>query len=246
MKYIEQKLFVRVVRFFVMLKCLWILCKHCFMVSWHCRSGAVNRQLATDHLHQGGLELLDNVKATYNVVQSDTFKINTAKPTIFMSNHLSLFDLPLIVATMPGHIRVVIKKELTRIPFLGKAALASEQVIVDRKGNNRDFFYHNAKEKLSSGILLWIFPEGTRSRTGKLLDFKLGAFRLAQEIGAEIIPVYIHGTDRILAAGKSYPHLNQSIEIRIGEVIDTQLFKTQEKSIELLSKHVREALALLM
>jgi 1-acyl-sn-glycerol-3-phosphate acyltransferase len=166
-------------------------------------------------------------------------------PIIFMSNHLSLFDLPLIMSTIPKSIRVVIKKELVSVPFLGKAALASEQVVIDRKDpSNRQAFYKNAAEKLNSGIALWVFPEGTRSKSGHLLPFKMGCFRLAQIMGAKIIPVGIIGTNRILPAGKLLPKHRQAIEIHIGDAIDANLYPSEEDLLRLsqLTEHSIKAL----
>ena len=114
----------------------------------------------------------------------------------------------------------------------------SEHAIVDReaRGENQDF-YLDAKRKLTNGIALWFFPEGSRSRSGKLQPFRMGGFRIMAEIGAQIIPVGLIGTDKILPAFDLLPSLNQPTEIRIGNPIDAREFNTPELQ-KILMKNV--------
>jgi len=215
----------KVLRFFVMLHCVWILCWRSFAVAVYARFNKKNRKFTTEYLHKGGVSMLKSVKATYKATLSKSYKENEPKLKIFVSNHLSLYDLPLIVSALPGNIRMVVKKEILKVPFLGKAAVASEQIIVDRKNkeNNKNF-YEVAAGKLKSGISVWGFPEGTRSRNGDLLPFKLGIFRLAQDLGAQIIPVGVIGTNKILAADNFLPHFNQDLELKVGDPIASDSF----------------------
>jgi 1-acyl-sn-glycerol-3-phosphate acyltransferase len=139
-----------------------------------------------------------------------------------MSNHASLYDIPLIYAALPGSIRMIAKKELFRIPLWGYTTKKIEVLSIDRSNSAQaklDLNY--AKEKMRSGIVLWIAPEGTRSRHGKLNSFKKGGFILALETGATIIPVGIRGSDKILPPGTWHFGLNQKVEIHIGEPIDS-------------------------
>lgn len=211
-------------RYIKMWQCAGILASHCFLVSVRSHFGKATRNYVTNSLHRGGIKLLKCVNTNCEIIVDESYhSINKNSPKIFMSNHVSLFDLPLITANIPQHIRVVIKKELTKLPFIGKAALVSEQIIVDRQliGDSKKF-HETALKKLKSGISLWIFPEGTRSRNGELLPFKLGAFRLAIETGAEIIPVVITGTNHILPAGKLMPQLNKKTSIHVGKSINSK------------------------
>lgn len=227
-------------------QCAWILTSNCFAVAWRARSKKASRRYVTKKIHKAGIRLLKSVNAKSHFSFHETFhEFDYTVPTIFMSNHLSLFDLPLIVAHLNKNIRVVIKKELTNIPFLGQASLASEQVVVDRnKGADHAEFYRIAQEKLLSGIALWVFPEGTRSRTGELLPFKMGCFRLATEIGAQIIPVGISGTQHILPAGKLIPRLDQGIALCIGTPIETKYYSVD--SLEKLADKVRDEISCLI
>jgi 1-acyl-sn-glycerol-3-phosphate acyltransferase len=118
---------------------------------------------------------------------------------IFMANHVSNVDPPVIIPSLPKRTSVLVKKELFRIPVLGRAMKLASLVPVNR--SNRDAAIasmHEAAEVVRSGISMTIFPEGTRSFDGRLLPFKKGPFYLALESGAAIVPVTILGTREIM------------------------------------------------
>jgi 1-acyl-sn-glycerol-3-phosphate acyltransferase len=122
---------------------------------------------------------------------------------IFMSNHVSNIDPPVLVPLLPKRTSVLVKKELFRVPILGFAMRVAHLVPVDR--HNRDAAIasvREAAEVINSGLDMTVFPEGTRSPDGRLLPFKKGPFYLAMETGCPIVPVTIVGTDEILPKGK--------------------------------------------
>lgn len=126
-------------------------------------------------------------------------KLDPAQTYIFMANHVSNVDPPVIIPSLPRRTSVLVKKELFRIPVLGRAMKLASLVPVDR--SNRDAAIasmHEAAEVVRSGISMTIFPEGTRSFDGRLLPFKKGPFYLAMESGAAIVPVTILGTREIM------------------------------------------------
>ncbi len=132
-------------------------------------------------------------------------KLDPAATYIFMSNHVSSFDPPLLIPLIPRRTSVLVKKELFRIPVLGQAMLVAKLVPVDR--SNRDAAIasvHAAAEVLRGGLNMTIFPEGTRSRDGRLLPFKKGPFYLALETGCPVVPVTILGTEQILPKGAAF------------------------------------------
>lgn len=125
------------------------------------------------------------------------------QPCIFMANHVSNLDPPVFLPLIPGRTAVFIKKVLLRIPLIGRAMQMGGFVAVDRSGSReaaRDSI-QQAAEVLASGVHITSFPEGTRSRTGQMLAFKKGPFYLAQQSGAPIIPVSIHGTESMMRKG---------------------------------------------
>lgn len=122
---------------------------------------------------------------------------------IFLSNHVSNLDPPIVVPSIPGMTSVFLKRELMNIPLLGTAMRIGKFIPVAR-GKSREEAKQSveaAADALRSGLHITVFPEGTRSPDGRLLPFKKGAFFLSEETGASIIPVVITGTERMMPKG---------------------------------------------
>jgi 1-acyl-sn-glycerol-3-phosphate acyltransferase len=121
--------------------------------------------------------------------------LNPQRTYIFMSNHVSNLDPPILIPLIPRRTSVMVKKELFAYPILGRAMRLGSLVPVDR--GNRDAGIESvkaAKEVVHQGISMTIFIEGKRSFDGKLLPFKKGPFYLAMECGVPVVPVTISGT----------------------------------------------------
>ena len=119
---------------------------------------------------------------------------------IFLPNHVSNLDPPVIFPVLPGQSSVLLKKELMRIPLLGTAMRLGKFVPVER-GNVREAAQRSvadAAAALRSGLHILIFAEGTRSKDGRLAAFKRGPFFLAKETGAPIVPLVITGTEKMM------------------------------------------------
>lgn len=122
---------------------------------------------------------------------------------IFLSNHVSNLDPPVLLPNIPGMTSVFLKRELMNIPLLGTAMRLGKFVPVSR-GKSREDAQQSvaaAADALRSGLHITVFPEGTRSPDGRLLPFKKGAFFLAEGTGAPIIPVIISGTREMMPKG---------------------------------------------
>jgi 1-acyl-sn-glycerol-3-phosphate acyltransferase len=119
---------------------------------------------------------------------------------IFLSNHVSNLDPPVLLPLIPGRTSAFLKRSLMKIPLLGTAMQMGKFVPVSRANSREDAqrSVEAAADALNSGLHITVFPEGTRSPDGKLLPFKKGAFFLAEETGAPIIPVVIIGTERMM------------------------------------------------
>ncbi len=118
---------------------------------------------------------------------------------IFMSNHASILDPPILVPLIPRRTSVLVKKELFRIPILSHTMRIGSLVPVDR--SNREAAITSlraAEDVLRAGINMTIYIEGTRSFDGRLLPFKKGPFYLAQESGLPIVPVTIAGSHKLM------------------------------------------------
>ncbi len=158
---------------------------------------------------------------------------------IFMSNHVSNLDPPMLIPLIPRRTSVLAKKELFRIPILGRGFLMGSFVPVDR--NNREAAKASlriAAKVLGEGINLTIFPEGTRSPDGRLLPFKKGPFFLAKETEAPVVPITILNTDVLWPKG--------SIWMRSGPasiVFHAPLNPADYPSRDALMQAVRESIS---
>jgi len=125
--------------------------------------------------------------------------IDTTKPYIFMCNHQSNFDIPVLVGHLRTQFRWVAKAEIFRIPIFGQGMKAAGYIGIDRSDRDSAIQSINqAADRIRHGTSVMIFPEGTRSRDGQLRPFKKGGFILAVDAGVPIVPVVIHGTFRIM------------------------------------------------
>ncbi len=132
--------------------------------------------------------------------------VHQETPYIFMSNHLSFLDGPLLFWAIPRPIRVILKKEIFKIPVIGLGMRQVDFVPVDRKGirggkKSIDRAVKLIKEK---GFSFLIFPEGTRSRDGKLQRFRRGGFFLSLESRTAILPISIEGTFELMPKGSFF------------------------------------------
>ena len=121
--------------------------------------------------------------------------LDQSRPYIFMSNHVSNLDPPIQIPLIPKRTSVMVKKELFKVPILGRAMRMGSLVPVDR--GNRDAgieAVRAAKQVVQQGLNMTIYIEGHRSFDGKLLPFKKGPFYLAMECGVPVVPVTITGT----------------------------------------------------
>jgi 1-acyl-sn-glycerol-3-phosphate acyltransferase len=131
--------------------------------------------------------------------------VPAGKACIFMANHVSNLDPPVLTSVIPGRTSVFYKKSLSKIPILGYAMRLAQFVPVTREGGVEaaQESTETAKSVLAQGIHITTFVEGTRSRDGRLLPFKKGPFYLGMESGAPCIPVSISGTESMMRKGSS-------------------------------------------
>lgn len=118
---------------------------------------------------------------------------------VIVANHQSLFDIYALYGFLGIDFKWVMKKELRAVPVLGVCCELMGHILIDRSNTDAALTsINNAKQRISNGMSVVFFPEGTRSRNGDLRQFKKGAFRFAQEMSLPILPVVIHGTKDIL------------------------------------------------
>jgi len=166
--------------------------------------------------------------------------IKPDKSYVYMANHQSNFDIPVLLGYLPVQFRWLAKAELFKIPVFGRAMLGAGYVEIDRFNRKSAFeSIEKAAQRMKDGVSVMIFPEGTRSKDGSVQPFKKGGFVMAIKSGVPIIPVILRGTWPIMA--KSSLRINPGdVEMEIGEPIDTSGYSMETK--EELMDRVRDVI----
>ncbi|MBO6564095.1 MAG: 1-acyl-sn-glycerol-3-phosphate acyltransferase [Pseudomonadales bacterium] len=126
-------------------------------------------------------------------------KLKLGQSYVLVANHLSLVDIYVLYGFTGIDLKWVMKKELRNVPILGYACQMMGHIYVDRSNTEKALTsIQEARKSIKDGMCVVFFPEGTRSRTQDLLQFKKGAFRMAQDLRIPVIPVSIHNTNRVL------------------------------------------------
>jgi len=151
--------------------------------------------------------------------------IETKKSYVFLSNHQSAFDIPILIKSIPVQTRFIAKKELGRIPLWGWTVVAMGHVMIDRAN------VRNAKESIDLALMklkkdhlsIIAFPEGTRTPDGSVLPFKKGVFQLAMDAEIPIVPITIRGAFESCPKGAMTYHPGL-IEVIVHKAIETKDF----------------------
>jgi len=165
--------------------------------------------------------------------------IDPEKSYIYMPNHQSLFDIPILTAYLKVQFRWLAKVELFHIPVFGQAMQHAGYISIDRTNRKAAFeSLRKAAEIIRNGVSVLIFPEGTRSRDG-ISSFKKGGFVLAVDSGVPIIPIIIHGTREIMPKKKlSFKTGNVVVEVR--PPVETSVYTRKNKDV--LLENVRQVI----
>lgn len=141
---------------------------------------------------------------------------------VYLANHQSLFDIPVMLLAVPGQVRFLAKASLFRIPIFGWALRLGGFVPVDRGDRARGrAAFGRALERLQAGVSVLIFPEETRSLDGRLLPFRRGGLLLALKSGLPIVPVGIHGTLGVQSR-RSFVIRPGTARVRFGAPLDLE------------------------
>jgi 1-acyl-sn-glycerol-3-phosphate acyltransferase len=167
-------------------------------------------------------------------------RIPKDRACIFMVNHVSNLDPPVMISLIPGRTSAFLKRSLMKIPILGTGFRQGEFIPVDRRGSPAEAqaSVAMAQKVLAKGVHITTFVEGTRSPDGRMLPFKKGPFFLAMAAGAPVIPVSIYGTEKLLGKGSLKMHRGDA-HVIFHEPIDPAKYSSREE----LTKAVREAIA---
>lgn len=156
---------------------------------------------------------VSRINPRWNISYSLQPELNDRAPYVVISNHLSNADIPLI-SNVPWEMKWTAKKELFDIPFIGWMMRMAGDISVDRKAlSRRANTLKQAEFYLKRNCSVIFFPEGTRSRTGKLGRFTSGAFELAVSTDTAIVPIVVDGTQEALP--RTSWVLNKDCDIRL-------------------------------
>ncbi|MDR5658350.1 lysophospholipid acyltransferase family protein [Serpentinicella sp. ANB-PHB4] len=151
-------------------------------------------------------------------------------PVLFVSNHQSNFDIPLLLGYLPKPIGFVAKIELKKIPIISTWMKYGDCVFIDRKDVRQSLRTINkASEILKSGHSMVIFPEGTRSKSNQLGTFKPGSLKLAEKAGVPIVPITIHNSHEVYESNNNKIKPT-NIKITISKPIFAKRDNKNEKS----------------
>lgn len=144
---------------------------------------------------------------------------------VIVANHQSTYDILVLYGYLPLAFKWVMKIELRKVPFIGYTCALMGHIYVDRKNRQAaQKTMQQAGAKLTGGISVLFFPEGTRHTGTGLLPFKKGAFKMAQSLGLPILPVIIKGAEQVMPA-KSLRILPGTIELVFQPPISAETVK---------------------
>ena len=159
---------------------------------------------------------------------------------LFVANHQSIYDIPILFWSLPFQLRIIAKESLGRFPFLGWHLRRTGHMLVDRRRPDRAAVFSWAAGLSSKGLSLIVFPEGTRSRSGCVGRFKGGSFYLALEAGVPIVPLSIVGSRHVMLKGRLATHPGR-VRLIVHDPIDTgELSGTDPKAF---AERVRQIIA---
>ena len=121
---------------------------------------------------------------------------------VFVSNHQSIYDTPVLFNSLPFQLRIIAKASLAKFPVLGWHLKRGRHLFVDRRNPDRRGILGRWRSLISERLSLLIFAEGTRSADGHVAHFKAGSFLLAIEAGLPIVPVAVIGTRKVMPKGR--------------------------------------------
>ena len=150
-------------------------------------------------------------------------RVDWSRNHVFVANHQSIIDICALFRAVPVPLHFLLKQEMTLMPLVGAYAKAMGMVFIDRSDRRaaRAFLRQSAR-LVRDGANLCIFPEGTRSRNGEVGGFKHGAFQVAIDAGAEVVPVAIHGSGKVLPAQGFFCVRPGTIRVSFGSPLATR------------------------
>jgi 1-acyl-sn-glycerol-3-phosphate acyltransferase len=162
---------------------------------------------------------------------------------VFVANHQSIYDIPVLFASLPYQLRIIAKRSLGRFPFLGWHLSRTGHLLVDRRKLDPRGVFDWAKSLPARGLSLLVFPEGTRSESGWLGPFKGGSLYPAVQAGLPIVPISIAGSRHVMRKGRLMTCPGE-VELVVHEPIPmTAAAEPDVRAVRALANRVRDIIA---
>jgi len=166
-----------------------------------------------------------------------------AKTYVFVANHQSIYDIPVLFASLPYQLRIIAKDSLGRFPFLGWHLSRTGHLLVNRRKVDPRGVFEWANGLTGKGLSLLVFPEGTRSATGHLGPFKGGSLYPAVQAGLPIVPISVSGSRHVMRKGRLMT-CPGDVELVVHEPIATEAAREPDiRAVRALAARVREIIA---
>jgi len=147
-------------------------------------------------------------------------RLDPGRTYVFVSNHQSIYDIPIVFNTLPYQVRIIAKQSLAKFPFLGWHLSRTGHMLVDRHRPDRAGIFKRWSDLVSQGLSLIVFPEGTRSADGTVGRFKAGSVLLAMQVGLPIVPISIVNSRHVMRKGRMMTRPGH-VDVVIHDVIQT-------------------------
>ena len=214
----------------ILIKSIWCTLWLSFLTMVDVSLRKAGREVISPRVKLWAQRLLKYADVNYVVHYEKPWSIEPGRRYVLMSNHRSYFDIPLVLAAIPGTVRMIGKQELFKVPIWGQGMIAAEFVPIDRNDpKNSMKSLTRAKELMENGVLIWLAPEGTRSPNGKMQPLRKGGFLLARQTDAVIIPIGLRGTETVMPPSGFKINSGKHLSVHVGTPIDTALLSRSEK-----------------
>ena len=185
--------------------------------------------------------ILATTGVTVNVRGLD--RLEPGKTYVFVANHQSIYDIPVIFSSLPYQLRIIAKASLGSFPFLGWHLQRTGHLLVDRRKPDPRGVFNWANALTAKGLSLIVFPEGTRSADGHVGAFKGGSLYPAVQAGLPIVPLSVAGSRHVMRKGQLTTSPGH-VELTIHDPIETVAAAEPDiREVRRLATRVREVIA---
>ena len=169
-------------------------------------------------------------------------RVVPGKTYVFVANHQSIYDIPVLFWSIPFQLRIIAKESLGNFPMLGPHLKRTGHMLVDRSRPDKAGILGWASRLTSNGLSLVVFPEGTRSRTGMMGKFKGGSILLAMQAGLPLVPISVIGSRHVMQKGELTTRPGQ-VTLVVHDPIETAAnAEPTPAQIRALAEQVREVI----